>query len=146
MLTDEWRIAVVVDLDLPLGHLANTVAAVSIGLGAACPELAGTVLPDAVGRETHASADRPEPALQASPETIRALFMMANPVTERAALVVFPQFARALHRFLDYAAALSMRGLGEEHLDGLGLAGPDKWVRSLTGSLKLLRWPSRASR
>ncbi len=138
MLTDGWRIAVVVDPDLPLGHLANTVAAVSIGLGAACPELAGTVLPDAVGRETHASADRPEPALQASPETIRALFMKANPVPERAGLVVFPQFARALHRFLDYAA-LSMRDLVEEHLDGLGLAGPDKWVRSLTGSLKLLR-------
>ena len=51
----------------------------------------------------------------------------------------FPAFARSLHLYADYEAAFPDRDLSEETIDGLGLAGPAKWVRSLTGSLKLLR-------
>jgi hypothetical protein len=29
--------------------------------------------------------------------------------------------------------------IATETIEGLGLAGPEKWVKSLTGSLKLLR-------
>ncbi len=56
-----------------------------------------------------------------------------------AAVVPFPAFARALHRYADYEAGLPGRDLAEEAIDGLGLAGPAKWIRSLSGSLKLLR-------
>ncbi|MFI4961985.1 MAG: DUF2000 family protein [Hyphomicrobiales bacterium] len=56
-----------------------------------------------------------------------------------AIVTPFPQFARALHAFDDYAAQFPGRDLAAEPIDGIGFAGPDKWVRSLTGALTLLR-------
>ena len=69
------RIAIVVDSTLPLGLLANTVATIAIGLGAAVPAFGNTILIDANGRSTHNSADRPVPILQASAEAIRVLLL-----------------------------------------------------------------------
>lgn len=133
------RIAVIVDPSLPLGLLANTVATIAIGLGAAQPLLGNTALTDAAGRAVRNSADRPVPILQAPDEMIRALLLKAVPPPEGAVIVPFPRFARSLHDFAAYQAAFPARDLAAEALDGLGLVGPDRWVRSLTGSLKLLR-------
>jgi len=135
----DLRIAVVVDPSLPIGLLANTVAAVGIGLGSALPALAGTTLVDADNRAVRTSANRPVPVLQATPEAIATLLTRALPVPEGAVVVPFPRFARNLHRFEDYLSEFSRRGLAGEAIDGLGLCGPEKWVRSLTGSLKLMR-------
>ena len=137
--TPALRLAVIVDPALPPGLLANTVATIAIGIGAALPALGNTPLTDAAGREVRNSADRPVPILQAPEGAIRALLLRALPVPEGAVVVPFPRFARGLHAFADYRAAFPGRDLADEALDGLGLAGPDRWVRSLTGSLRLLR-------
>ena len=50
-----------------------------------------------------------------------------------------PEFARAIHGFEEYQALFPGKDLAIEVIEGIGLAGPEKWVRSLTGSLKLLR-------
>lgn len=134
-----FRIAVIVDPSLPLGLLANTVATIAIGIGAAQPFFGNTVLVDTAGRAVRNSADRPVPVLQAPDEVIRGLLLKALPAPEGAVVVPFPRFARSLHAFVDYQAEFPTRDLGQEILDGLGLAGPEKWVKSLTGSLKLLR-------
>jgi hypothetical protein len=136
---DGLRLAVVVDAALPLGLLANTVATIAVGLGAALPAFGGTTLMDAHGRAIMNSADRPVPILQAPAETIRAILLKALPTPDGGVVVAFPQFARSLHAFADYAQQFPTRDLAEETIEGLGLAGPEKWVRSLTGSLKLLR-------
>lgn len=133
------RLAIVVDPALPVGLLANTVATIGAGLGAVVPALGGTVLTDAAGRSVHNSAALPAPILQAAPEAIRAVLLRALPVPDGASVVAFPQFARAIHRFADYLALFPSRDLSAEIIDGIGLAGPERWVRSLTGSLKLLR-------
>ena len=132
------RIAIVVDPALPIGLLANTVAVVGIGLGGALPALAGTPLVDADNRTVWTSANRPVPILQATPEAIAALLTRALPTPDGAVVVPFPRFARDLHRFEEYLGEFARRGLAGEAIDGLGLCGPEKWVRSLTGSLKLL--------
>ena len=136
---NERRIAIIVDPSLPIGLLANTVAAIGIGLGAAAPAFGNVVLTDAAGRSIHTSADRPVPILQAPAEQIARLLIAAEPAPEGGRIVAFPQFARGLHAFADYQAAFPARDLAHEVIDGLGLAGPAKWVTSLTGSLKLLR-------
>ena len=46
MMVEDWRVAVIVEPGLPAGELANTVAVLSIGLGAAAPALAGAQLSD----------------------------------------------------------------------------------------------------
>jgi hypothetical protein len=136
---DEWRVAIVVDPSLSPGFLANTVAVIAIGLGAARPALAGDELADGAGRRYRISANRPVPVLQADDAAIRALLLRALPPLDGAIVVPFPALARSLHAYADYAAIVPTRDLAGERIDGLGLAGPPHWVRSLTGALKLLR-------
>lgn len=136
---DDIRIAVVVAPSLALGFLANTVAVIGVGLGAALPGLANTPLIDAADRSVLNSANRPLPVLQAEPAQIGQLLLKALPAPHGAAVVPFPAFARSLHSFGDYRAQFPMRNLAQERIEGLGLAGPSKWVKSLTGALKLLR-------
>jgi hypothetical protein len=133
------RIAIIVDPGLPLGLIANTVGTIAVGLGAAEPGFGNTTLVDRYGRQTKNSADRPVPVLQAPPETIRATMMKALPAPPNALVVAFPQFARSLHAFADYQSRFPEIDLSAETIEGLGLAGPEKWVKSLTGNLKLLR-------
>lgn len=70
---------------------------------------------------------------------MKALLLKALADPVRGTVVAFPVFARTLHHYGDYAAVFPEKDLAEEAIDGIGLADPDKWVRSLTGSLKLLR-------
>ena len=124
------KIAIIVDPQLPLGLVANTVATIGIGLGAVAPDLGGAVLTD---------ANRAVPILQATPETMAQILMKAQSPDAAGFIVAFPQFARSIHSFADYQALFPTKSLSSETIEGLGLAGPDKWVKSLTGSLKLLR-------
>ncbi|MNJ36944.1 hypothetical protein D3C77_317490 [compost metagenome] len=135
----DLRLAIVVNPNLPLGVLANTVGALSIGIGAKFPGLAARQLTDRQGLTIDISADRPVPVLQADEATIRLLMLKAMSDAEGRAVVPFPTFARSLHVFADYETAFPNCDLVSESIDGLGLAGPSKWVKSLTGSLKLLR-------
>ena len=143
-MTRDLRLAIVVNPDLPLGLIANTAGAIAIGLGARLPALAARQLTDRHDRTIDISSNQPVPVLQADADAIRALLLkaLARPPDEGAgerAVVPFPAFARSLHAYAEYEAAFPGRDLGEEAIDGLGLAGPAKWVKSLTGSLKLLR-------
>ncbi len=139
-MTEDLRLAVIVNPDLAPGLLANTVGAVAIGLGACMPLLAAARLTDREGRTIDISANRPVPILQADADAIRVLMLKSlESRPEESAVVPFPAFARALHAYRDYEARFPDRDLREETIDGLGIAGPTKWIRSLTGSLKLLR-------
>lgn len=139
MTEEDWRIAVVVDPTLAPGLIANTVAVVAIGIGAACPRLAGNTLTDAGAHSYWISANRPVPILQADPSSIQTLFLKSLPPPQSAVVVPFPSFARSVHTYQDYADRVPTLDLGSERLDGIGLAGPARWVRSLTGALKLFR-------
>ncbi|MGY5778926.1 DUF2000 domain-containing protein [Rhizobium sp. ZPR3] len=133
------RLAIVVNPALPLGLVANTAGAISIGLGAKFPALAARQLTDREGRAIDISSNMPVPVLQADGEIIRSLLLKALPQQDDRAIVPFPAFARSLHDYREYEATFPNRDLAGEAIDGLGLVGPSKWVKSLTGSLKLLR-------
>ncbi|PST19864.1 DUF2000 domain-containing protein [Rhizobium sp. JAB6] len=133
------RLAIVINPALPLGLIANTAGAISIGLGAKFPALAARQLTDREERTIDISSNMSVPILQADAETIRSLLLKTLPVGNDRAIVPFPAFARSLHDYREYEAAFPDRDLADEAIDGLGLAGPSKWVKSLTGSLKLLR-------
>jgi hypothetical protein len=135
----EKRIAIVVDPSLPVGLIANTAATIGVGIGAVEAGFGDTTLMDVAGRSVKNSANCPVPILQAPAETIGALLLKALPVRRSCVVVPFPRFARGLHLFTDYLAEFPLRDLAGETIEGLGLAGPGKWVRSLTGNLKLLR-------
>ncbi|WP_176393727.1 MULTISPECIES: DUF2000 domain-containing protein [Yersinia] len=136
---EQMRIAIIVNPELPVGLIANTTSAVGIGLAAKFPQLAGTTLSDSVGKEIDVSSKLPVPILQANASQIREVLLKALAAPHERAIVPFPAFARSMHSFQDYEETFPSRSLSDEPLDGLGLAGPEKWVRSLTGALKLLR-------
>ncbi|MEJ5899369.1 DUF2000 domain-containing protein [Ochrobactrum teleogrylli] len=136
---EDLRFAVIVNPDLARGLLANTVAAISIGLGTRLPQAAARQLVDRSGVAIDISSDRPVPILQADAETIRAILLKSAAHEDREAVVAFPAFARAMHVYAEYETTIPNRDLAAEVIDGVGIAGPAKWVRSLTGSLKLLR-------
>ncbi|WP_024897722.1 DUF2000 domain-containing protein [Brucella rhizosphaerae] len=136
---EDLRLAIIVNPELSLGLLANTVGAISIGLGAKLPFIAARQLIDKSGIAIDISSDRPVPILQADAETIRAIVLKAASFEERQTVVPFPAFARALHVYVEYEKTFPDKELSSETIDGVGIAGPAKWVRSLTGSLKLLR-------
>jgi hypothetical protein len=133
------RIAIIVDPSLSLGLIANTVATIGIGIGAVEADFGNTPLTDATGRAVKTCANRPVPILQASSEMIGALLLRALPAPDGGIVVPFPRFARNLHLFADYLAEFPRRDLMGEIIEGLGIAGPAKWVKSLSGNLKLLR-------
>ena len=134
----DLRLAVIVNPCLPPGLLANPVATISVGIGARQPGLGRIDLADRTGLRISISADRPVPILQADPEQIRTLLTRATTQADLD-IVVFPEFARQMNHFSEYEAAFPGRDLMQETLDGIGLCGPSKVVKSLTGSLKLLR-------
>lgn len=70
---EDLRLAIIVNPELPLGLLANTVGAISIGLGAKLPFIAARQLVDKTGVAIDISSDRPVPILQADAETIREI-------------------------------------------------------------------------
>lgn len=138
-MADNIRLAIILNPDLPPGLLANTASTVGIGLGAKFPVLAGNSLTDAKGATIDVSSKYPVPILQGSTDHIKALMFKALDAGGERAVVVFPAFARSLHSFGEYENVFPLRDLHDEVIDGLGLAGPEKWIKSLTGNLKLLR-------
>nr|WP_321456769.1 DUF2000 domain-containing protein [uncultured Cohaesibacter sp.] len=139
-MNNEFRLAIVVNPDMPVGLIANTASAIAVGLGAKCPTLAACNLLDVKGRAIDISSRLPVPILQASQEAIGLLLLKAiEKRNDEAVIVPFPAFARSLHDYADYESSFPQRDLEAEVIDGLGLLGPSKWIRSLTGSLKLLR-------
>lgn len=135
----ECRVAIVLNPELPLGPLANAAAVIGVGLGAAMPTLGAVDLTDADGLTVQTSADRPVPVLRAGTDAMRDLLKRALPAPAGAVVVPFPEFARLINTFDDYLRVFPEKRLLEEPPAGVGLAGPTKWVRSLTGSLKSLR-------
>jgi len=136
---DDIRVAIIVNPALPMGLLANTVGAVAIGLGAKLPMLAACQLTDRQGCAVDIMSNRPVPVLQAGEDVIRGLMLKALPQSRDRAIVPFPAFARSIHAYADYERAFPDRELADEIIDGVGLAGASRWIRSLTGALKLLR-------
>ncbi len=137
--TGDFRLAIIVSPDLTPGFMANTVATIAVGLGAVHHGLGNVRLTDSDGLSILNSADRPVPILQARNDELLALLEKAQSDEPDITLVAFPAYARSLHSFDEYETAFPKRSLRTEQLDGIGICGPFKRVRSLTGSLKLLR-------
>lgn len=132
------HVVVVVDAGLPRGVLANTVAAISIGLGASSPTSGRTPLEDCGHQRVHSVSSRGVPVLGAGQSVLGDVLRRALPAPDDGIVVPFPLFARRIPTFEEYRASLAERHLEDEPLAGLGLLGPRRWVRSLTGSLGLL--------
>ena len=138
-MADNLRVAIILNPELPPGLLANTAGVIGIGLAAKFPMLGGSSLTDAKGVTTATISKTPLPVLQATVDHIKALMFKALEAEGEHGVVPFPAFARTMHQFEQYEMTFPLRDLYDEVIDGVGLVGPEKWIKSLTGNLKLLR-------
>ena len=86
----DTRLAIIVNPELTPGHLANTIAAICIGIGSAMPGLGNQRLTDSRQNTIDISSNRPVPILQADGATIRALLLKALPKEDHRVVVPFP--------------------------------------------------------
>lgn len=134
------RCAFIIDRALPPGLIANTAAALSMTLGKLRPELVGCDLQDADGIGHPGITTIVMPILVSDAEGLRALRRSA---AEREAdglgVIGMTDVAQRAKSYDDYRQRLAAtRQEGLRYL-GLCLHGPAALVRSLTGSLPLLK-------
>ncbi|MFS2014661.1 DUF2000 domain-containing protein [Azospirillum sp. CT11-132] len=134
------RCAFIIDRALPPGLIANTAAALSMTLGKLRPELVGCDLQDADGIGHPGITTIVMPILVSDAEGLRALRRSA---AEREAdglgVIGMTDVAQRAKSYDDYRPRLAATRQEEVRYLGLCLHGPAALVRSLTGSLPLLK-------
>ncbi|MCM8738427.1 DUF2000 domain-containing protein [Azospirillum sp. A1-3] len=134
------RCAFIIDRALPPGLIANTAAALSMTLGKLRPELVGCDLQDADGIGHPGITTIVMPILVSDAEGLRALRRSA---AEREAdglgVIGMTDVAQRAKSYDDYRQRLAATRQEELCYLGLCLHGPAALVRSLTGSLPLLK-------
>lgn len=138
-MSDDHRIAIIVDPALSPGFLANTVAVLGVGLGAAQPGFGNVTLTDAASRQVKNSADRAGAGAAGGCCADRRVAPQGSAGAAWRHCRAVSGLCAQPARFSEYKAQFPTRDLSGERIEGLGLAGPARWVKSLTGALKLLR-------
>lgn len=131
------RLVIVVDQDLPLGHLASAVAVAGLIVGATMPHLLGAELKDADGRTHTGTYTTGLPVLRADREELGRI--CARAVERGLGLCEFPAVAQTTNSYDELTELVA--ALPTEKLERAAIAvyGTRKTVNSLTGSLPLLR-------
>lgn len=131
------RWVVVVEEGLPVGLAANTAAVLALTLGKTAPELIGPPVADAEGRDYPGLTLLPLPVLTHHQAGLRDLADAARAAGLLGA--VMTATAQRAKTYPKYTSQLAVTGTADLHFVGIGLLGPQKVVRRLTGSLPLLR-------
>jgi hypothetical protein len=134
------RCAFLIDPTLPLGLIANTAAILSMTLGRDRPELIGPPVTDGDGEEHPGITTVVLPMLAAEApliaETRRKALSLGN---GQLGLIDVTETAQRAKAYGDYQARIDQTAERDLRYLGLCLHGPSGVVRSLTGTLPLLR-------
>jgi hypothetical protein len=126
---------VVVDEDLAPGLAANAAAVVAMTLGARAPGLIGEDYADAAGSVHPGLITKGLPILRAPADELPALRARAD--AAEVGVIGFPVNGHQTNDYEEFREMLA--STAEPGYLGLALYGPAKTIRSLTGSLPLLR-------
>ncbi len=132
------KCVIVVDGDLPIGLIANASAVMGVSIGHLFPEVLGTDTQDKSGQNHRGITAIVLPILKANAQKISALFA----ATKNDADIVVMDFSDVAQRtrdYADYTAQLAATNPEELRYAGIALYGDAKKIKSLTGSLPLLR-------
>lgn len=130
----------VIDHTLPIGLIANTAAVLSLSLGQRNPELIGPDLMDKGGSMHAGITTIVMPVLKGDKDVIQNIFKKAKLLENSGMQVIdITDAAQTTKNYADYAQKLSEKSSDELRFLGICLYGPHSFVKSLTGSLSLLR-------
>lgn len=131
------RFVVVVDETLAPGLAANATAVLAFTLGARFPDLLGPELVDGDGATHPGLIPFGLPILRASADALAGLH--ADAVAAGVGVVALPAFAQQTTDYGEFAAHVARTAGADLRPLALALHGPRRQVRTLTGSLGLLR-------
>jgi hypothetical protein len=135
--THDARCVMVIDPGLPPGVRANTAALLGASLGRHVLDWIGPDIPDGAGSIHLGLFDRAITILAAGPERIGELQKAAKEA--QLTVVDFTTLAQRARTYGEYRASLASSASDDIVYLGVALFGDGQTVRSLTGSLALLR-------
>lgn len=136
--TEDFKMVIVLDDDLPDGLMANTAAVLSLTLGNKIEGLIGSDLKDGNEHLHTALTTIPLPILKCTKERLREIYTEAYPLKDELLLVDVTDAAQTTKNYADYEQKLKQSSTDQLAFLGLALAGPQKLINTLTGNLALL--------
>lgn len=134
------KCVLIIDGSLPVGLAANTAAVLAMSLGRLHPELIGADLPDQDGHIHPGITTIVLPVLKSPPDQLANMARRARELPSNELRVIdFTTLAQQARTYDDYRAALSRTSGANLPYVGLCLFGHAAHIKSLTGSLPLLR-------
>lgn len=134
------KCVMVLDMELPMGILANTAGIMGITLGKHIPETVGPDVLDKSGKEHLGIIELPVPILKADREKIREIReKLFQPEFSDLIVVDFSDVAQSCNVYEEYIKKAASVEEKEMTYFGIGICGAKKLVNKLTGSLPLLR-------
>lgn len=137
--TEEKSCVIVIDETLPAGAAANTAAIIGVTLGKRHPEAVGPDVTDGDGTAHGGIIMIPVPVLKAKTETLRTLREKMREAGNDADFVDFSDVAQHCRTYEEYTEKTARIAERDFTYIGLGIFGPRRTVKKLTGSLPLLR-------
>jgi hypothetical protein len=131
------RCVIVVDEDLPAGLAANAAAVLALTLGAREPSLVGADFVDADAEHHPGLIPIGLPVLRASRHDLVEIRRRA--AADGVGVVDFPAFGQQTNDYDEFREMVAATPAAELSYLGVGLSGPGRAVRRLTGRLALLR-------
>jgi len=134
------KCVIVVDANLPIGLLTNTVAVLAVSIGRNVDGIVGDDVYDGDGTLHKGITEAVIPLLKGDRELIRALRTKLQSMPEKKLFSVdFCDTAQQSKHYAEYRARLAETPESELRYLGIAISGEDKDVNKLTGSIGLLR-------
>lgn len=132
------KCVIVVDGALPIGLIANASAVMGVSIGHLFPEVLGADTKDKSGQNHRGITAIVLPILKADAKKISELFAVTKNDTDIVAMD-FSDIAQRTRDYADYTSQLAVTNPEELRYASIALYGDAKKIKSLTGSLPLLR-------
>jgi hypothetical protein len=134
------KCVMVVDENLPIGIIANTVAIMGITLGKKMPEVVGADVADKSGYKHLGIIEFPVPILKGSPEIIKEIRKkLYEPEFEDLTVADFSDLAQGCKTYDEFIGKMAEVSDSDLQYFGIAICGTKKKVNKLTGSMPLLR-------
>lgn len=130
------KCVLVIDKDLPLGVIANTIAVLTLSLGKAHPELVGENITNRDGTGHLGITRIPIPVLASSNEEIKIIRDKLQSVTT---LVDFSNIAKGTKSYEEYSSAIAKTEAKDIEYLGIAVYGDKKVIAKYTGNMRLMR-------
>ncbi|HYE81967.1 MAG TPA: DUF2000 domain-containing protein [Clostridia bacterium] len=134
------KCVIVIDMDLPVGIIANTAAVLGVSLAARIEGLTGKSLIDRDGRQHEGIVNIPIPILAMTKEELRDKYdEILEKGDQELVIIGFSEVAQKSLSYEDYERKLASTAKDRVNYLGLCIYGPKKKVNKLTGSLRMLK-------